>query len=248
MKALVAGIVIAAAVVFGFLFFRPESPIDRAIRAEKQGDTRQACEHYLEALLDETRFLEYPDEGRAGVLNRESYRKRIDQYVEWVSEGRSTTNEKAFQALGGIARCSSAVENEHLLLSDSLIPLDSSSYRHRFTQAFYPIAHDSGAVAAQAMDAMNNNLSILRIRSPRDFTYMGSLLDPNTYQQTEFTLFPESTIDLLVPPGRQALILQSEVTFQGGQVWRSPLNALWIEVPEQPTGINVALKTRVSRK
>lgn len=248
MKPTIAVVVLVAAVIFAVIFLRPESQMELAIRAEEQGDTTQACGHYVKALLEATPPFEYPDEGRAGILNRESYRKRVRQYVEWVVQSPSGTNEKAFQALGPVVRCSSVVENEHLLIGDTLVHLDSSLYIHWFTRAFYPTVHDSSAVANQAIEGITNDLSILRIRSPRDFTYFGHLLDPNTYRRTEFTLFPESTIDLLVSPGRQALILQSEVTFQGGQVWRSPLNVLWIDFPEKPTGIGVALKTRVRRR
>lgn len=248
MKPVMAGMVLLAAVIFALVFFRQEDPVELAVEAEKQGDTTQACEYYTKALLQATPSFEYPGEGRAGVLNRESYRKRIKEYIRWTAESPSGTNQTAFQAIAGIARCSTAVENQHLLIIDTIALLDSSSYLHRFRRAFYSTIHDSSAVETQAAEGMNNKLSILRIRSPRDFAYYGSLLDPNTYRRTEFTLFPESTIDLLVRPGGQALILQSEVTFQGGQVWRSPRNVLWIDVPEEPSGLGLALKTRVRRK
>ena len=82
------------------------------------------------------------------------------------------------------------------------------------------------------------------------FIYHGKLFNVKTGKRTDFTLYPNSTITLLVQPGDYFLICSSEVQFTeglSGKTWRSPENIIPITGPATTSLYRVTLKSKVAR-
>lgn len=248
-KALIAAVVLVAAVLVYWLT-RPEPPLETARKAEAAGRMAEAVDGYAQALLQLSESRELPDKNRAKILQPEDWYREVEDYLRWVAADEPAGGEPAGwdEAMAGIRRCTTAVQRQILRTWDSTVVPSAQAYAASWHRAFFPANLTvEGNHAPLAEGAIDANVSILRIGSVRDFSYRFRLLDIAARRSTEFFLYPESEVSVLLRPGRHLLLGTSEVTFPNDQYWRSPMNVIAIEAPDTAALLSFVAKTRVHR-
>jgi hypothetical protein len=250
-QVLIIGVVLLVALGV-YWQLKPEPPLEAAKKAEVVGDSREALDQYALALLESSQSMSLPDRNRAKVLEPGEWFAHIEDYYEWITANETPAAAPAElrEALAGIGRCTTEVQRQILLTKDTTATLSPKSYALAWRRAFFPANLTvEGNHAPLIERAVDDSLSLLRIESVRDFSYNLSLLDMTSLRRTDFFLYPESDVSVLLRPGRRYMLIgTSEVTFANGQYWRSPYNVLMIAAPPSPSLISLVAKTRVTRQ
>ncbi len=250
MKNLIAAIVaIAVVVVVALMFFKPKDSFKDAGAAESRGEYAKARDLYVAALNKATEGMKLPDKNRSKLVSPQEWYGEVQQYMAWISGPPATASAQVSKIIVALKRCSTFVENEQYTTDDSV-----SAYAEQFMamadwrRAFFPAGVTvEGDHTPLVEQAMQRDISILRITSLTSYAYTASLLDLSSWRRTDFTLAPEDEVSLLVRPGKYMLICSSEVEFPDGTLWRSGQNILDVEAPGTSAFKTFVLKTQVKR-
>lgn len=253
MKNIIIVLVIAVLAFMGYLFVLNKEPLDKvASEAEMRGDYDSAISVYARALLEVTEAKALPDKNKPNVSVGDEWLQEIKEYIAWVSYRKPHGNMEVHNLLEGIIRCTSSVANHNFITEKEPIDLVKDSLNKEWREPFvHSEDNNEDKHLALLSKVMDDSLSLFRIRAMNGFIYHGKLLNLKTGKRTDFTLYPNSTVTLLVQPGNYFLICSSEVQFTeglSGKSWKSPENIIPITGPARTTLYRATLKSRVSRK
>ncbi len=250
-KFIVVIIILLVCAVAAFKFLSKPSPLEEASEAELHGQHAVATAKYIQAVLDNTEAFIYPDKNKAVTPTESEWKLEVDKYLSRVAYSAPVINQKYDKGIQGILRCTSFVENENFITGKPPVFLSRDSLEKEWREAFVrERKSDAKGQVDLVTRAFKDTLSILCIRALNGYIYNSRLLDMKTGKRTDFILYPNSRIHLLVKPRDYLLICSSEVQFTEGlrgKTWRSPDNIISIHVPDKTSRRNITLKTRVHR-
>lgn len=248
---IIAVILLAGAIVLFKVMSRP-SPLDLGSKAEARGDYTEARAQYVQVVFDATESLPYPDKSKAITETEEQWKETVAQYLSWISYSGPMSDNRCGVALEGIKRCTSFVEDNNFITEKEPEELPLDSLRIEWYEAF--ARNEKGDEKEQESlieRAIQDTLSILQVRALNGYIYHAKLLDVRTGKRTDFILYPNSSIALLVKPRDYMLICSSEVQFTEGlkgKTWRSAEESIMIRPPDITSLKRITLKTRVARE
>ena len=248
-KAIIALVVLAAAGAALFFASRRALPLEAAAAAEARRDFPGALACYIEAIHDLTKSVRLPQKSRARTLAPEAWKAKVGDYLAVVAHPPVRGNESMDAVVAGVYRCTTHVENQNFATVKPDSALTEQAFTMLWEEIFFPDdVTDHGSHGELIGRAMGSNISILRVSSLMGYTYSASLLDLSSYKRTDFTLYPESSVSLLVGPGRYFLICSSEVEFPDGTLWRSAENIIPVLAPAFTSLKRMTVKSRVKRR
>jgi hypothetical protein len=223
--------------------------LNEAHAAMAHGEYARALSFYAQGALAHAPAMRLPDKNRAKILDESAWREEVGAYLHWMLSPPDKNASTTAACLQGVASCTAHVENEHFVTADPDFPARAYGYEKHWYDAFFPaLVTERGDHAALIERAMQNDVSICHIASFKGFTYEGALIRVDDGKAVTFTLYPESELYLLTPPGRYVILCAGEVTFPNGQVWESDYSAIFLHAPDSATVRPLALKTQVRRE
>ncbi|MBD3392897.1 MAG: hypothetical protein GF418_12395 [Chitinivibrionales bacterium] len=251
MKNLIITLTITLAlVVAGIVLLKPKPVLKQARAAEAKGKYEGAIDLYVEALFEKTEGMKLPDRNRSKLVSQEDWYEEVRQYMAWISGPPSPPPEGVSDLIVAIGRCTTFVDKNHFITDDSVSAYEEDyALASDWNRAFFPsgvtVEGDHTPLMQQAGE---RDISILRITALTSYTYTGALLDLASWRRTDFMLYPEDEVSLLMRPGKYWLICSSEVEFPDGRIWRSPKNVIEVTAPDSASLKTFVLKTRVHRE
>jgi hypothetical protein len=250
-KIIVILIIILIAVVAYLKFFKKQPYDEIASNAEKQGKFDVALTEYVKALFNATESLACPDKNKPNVNIGDEWIQEIKNYISWVSYSRPHGNGEINKIIEGIKRCTSSVTNHNFITEKEPVELVKDSLIKEWIPSFIHSDDNNEEKHLELISSvMRDSLSLFRIRAHTGYTYNAKLLNLKTGNRTDFTLYPNSNITLLIQPGNYFLICSSEKQFTEGlkvRSWYSPENVIPVIAPNRTSLYRVTLKSRVSR-
>ncbi len=252
MKNIIIILLIALLGLIAYLKFFKKEPYDKvASQAELQGDYDSASSVYIRTLLTSTEGIACPDKNKPNVLHGDEWLQEIKDYISWVTYSKPYNDMEVKSIIEGIIRCTSSVENHNFITEKKPVELIKDSLANEWIKSFVHADDNNEQKHLELLSRiMEDSLSLLRVRAMNGFTYNSKLFNLKTGKRTDFTLYPNSTVTLLVQPGKYFLICSSEVQFTkglSGKTWRSPENIIPITAPDRTSRYRITLKSRVSR-
>jgi hypothetical protein len=252
MKQLIIFVVVAAVLAAGVVFYYSKnSPLNKASAAETAGQYDKAADYYYEALKKASKGMALVDKNRARILPTDKWTDEVKRYMSWITVSYGDPSARSAGAIFLKLRSSCArVEPTHFIAEDSVFAYTEEwMMAEDWDEAFFPqnatIVKNQGPLVRQAM---NSNVSVLRIKSLTGYAFEGSLIDVSTWQRTDFTLAPEDEVSLLLRPNAEyVLVCKSHVQFPDGKIWNSPQNIIDLSSPEKSSLRTFILSGQVRR-
>ena len=253
MKNIILILALVLLAFLGYLFFLKKDPLDKvASAAEMRGDYDSAISVYAKALLEATETKPLPDKNKPNVALGDAWLTELKEYIAWTSYAKPHGTPELNNLLAGIARCTSNVENHNFITEKEPVELVKDSLVKEWRGPFvHPEDNNENKHLPLVTRVLGDSLSLLRIRAMSGFIYHGKLLNLKTGKRTDFTLYPNSHVTLLIQPGNHFLICSSEVQFTeglSGKSWASPENIIPLTGPARTSFYRITLKSRVSRE
>ncbi len=252
MKKIIILSILALIVVATYILFLAKPSYDKiASKAEIEGNYALALQEYTGALLKITESIEAPYKHIPNVKVGELWLDDVRSYYAWTNFLKPHKTNEIYSIVEGIKRCTSHVANHNFVTSKKPKVLTKTTL---FTEWKKSFVHETDDTETEHLilskKAFDDTLSLLRIRAMNGFIYSGKLFNLRTAKRVDFTLYPNTSITLLAKPGIYFLICSSEVQFTeglSGKTWQSPENIIHITIPDQPSLLQMTLKSRVSR-
>ncbi|HEX2958603.1 MAG TPA: hypothetical protein VHO70_17335 [Chitinispirillaceae bacterium] len=222
--------------------------IKKARQAEITGHVSDALASYSDLLLALTPVLTIPDYNRSKFLKPRQWQKEVENYLVWIQTAQRGQNSDFQQAFDGVMSCTREENIVNRIVRLKSFAISSDTFQNEWNRTFFaPMAKVDPLHKPLSSAAFQKNVSFVRLSSPKSYTYTIHLINPSTKQRIETTLCPETSVMLMAIPGEYLLLIRSTVTFESGQLWVSPYNAVKITVPEKPSLITADLITQVAR-
>lgn len=236
------------AVVLTTLVSCSKNPLEKAQNAEQQGNYAGALQLYAGVLQSQTKTFTLPDKIKSQFIAAAAWEKEVAAYSGAIAA--TTTPTKLLAEIGtAIARCSTHVRRQNAIYKPKVEPLTEAEFQKKWLELFVPPGSTASATIRKlGATAFSRKLSIVTIISEGTYTYDGVLLSNGFAAATRYSLKPENTLYLLAAPGIALLSCRSEVAFNQGELWRSPVELMQIEVPAEPGLVTVKLHTQVWKK
>jgi hypothetical protein len=252
MKQLIIFVVVIAVVAVGaMIYLRTNSPLRKAAQAEMAGKYDKAADYYMEALKDATKGMPLVDKNRARILPPEKWNDEVKRYMSWISVAYGDASTRAASSvLISLRNACSHIQAVHYASEDSVFTYTEEwMLAEDWDRAFFPpnatIVKNQSSLIRQAL---NSNLSILRIQAVTSYSFTVSLIDVGTWQRVDFTLASEDEVSLLVRPSAEYLLVcSSEVQFPDGTSWRSSQNLIDFSSPDKSSLHTFVLAGQVKR-
>ncbi|MFW5960398.1 MAG: hypothetical protein ACOCSE_04700 [Chitinivibrionales bacterium] len=252
-KLIFPAIVIVAGGLF-YLFFLESGPLEKARKAEKQGETKEALDHYVTAIKKSSQEFKYVKTKDKPSLSPKECLNKIREYYTFISSDKAAKDTLLDKAVEGALRLNSTRENENLTTGPRPKRLFGPRYERNFHEnflftGFFKKAKDESLPEGILETLEDKEISMLHIKTESGYTYECFLLDLYTGNNTSFELFPKDSVTLLVKPETEYyLFSKTTVKFSNGGEWSSPWNIMNIETDDDARYIIKTLKTRVNRK
>jgi len=239
---------ITLALTASFTFISCTDP-SKAQETEKSGDIAKAVRMYTAVARRAASAIKFPDSKQGKVIAPARWQDLVERYLNSMSEPGTKPNNSLTAALDGLGRCMELRENDD---NSAQIhpprPLDENSFTDLFNKIFVPPPAGSTEWGGIAASAFKKNFSVLQISSPVNYTYKGSVINRSTSRRIDFTLYPESVLQIPLTAGDYSVVARSSVTFQKGKVWNSEFTAFTVSIPSQPSLVAMDLRTRAARR
>ncbi|MCL2689113.1 MAG: hypothetical protein FWE57_04620 [Chitinispirillia bacterium] len=222
--------------------------LQEGYQAEKSGDIAKAVKIYRGIINRSAPIVRFPDSKRGKVLAPELWKDKVQKYLTGVSEPSAKPNAAAVAALTGLERCMELRENDNSAQIHPPKPLDENAFNALFNSIFPPPAGGLAEWSGITSFVNQRNFSVLQISSPVNYTYELSVVSRTASRRVNYTLYPESKLELPLPAGDYSVILKSSVTFQKGKRWTSEYSTFALNIPPEPSLVAMNLRTRVVRK
>ena len=242
--------VATAALIAGFALIGcgdPSKKLTAAYQAEKSGDIANAVKIYIAIGRNAVNTLKFPNSKQGNVISPAVWKDEVEKYLNGISERKP--NNSIGAALDGLERCMGLRENDNSAQIHPPKPLDENAFGEMFNKIFVPPpAGGSTEWSGIVTFAKQKNFSVLQISSPVSYTYDVSVVSRSASRRIDFTLYPESKLQIPLPPGDYSVIVKSNVTFQKGQYWTSDFSTFSVNIPAEPSLVAMNLRTKVARK
>jgi hypothetical protein len=231
------------------LFSCGPSPLEKAREAENTGNYRAALGLYAQALQEAALSRKLPDKTEASVVSADAWHRTLTEYLNRLRDPTKEPEDNFYTALEGIVRCTSNVTNENVAVDGETTAVADTGHMYRLWHtAFFPerVPMDRGqkTLAERAQEA---GFSFVRMKSGRNYTYEGSIVDRGTGTATGFFLYGDSEVLVPVRPGTHLLFVKSAKQFLSGEIWESSRSVLPITVPDTSVVLSFTMRTRVRR-
>lgn len=250
-KHLMFPVVIFVAASIAVVSFCCSADSSRAAKAEQHGKYLEAQQLYIQEILKLTEPMAYPQKEAAVTASEGEWKQVIERYMAWINFSVTDTRQEYTKALSGILRCSSFVEQENFVTLHQPKALDRDLLAKQWNEAFVRSRMVDLKEQQSLIDrALQDSMSVLRIRALNGYIYKLKLLDGLTGKRVDFILYPNNTIIFLVKPRNYYLICGSEVQYTDGlkgKTWNSSENVIALSIASQPTLQWLTLKTQVRR-
>ncbi|MBN1307881.1 MAG: hypothetical protein JXA18_08195 [Chitinispirillaceae bacterium] len=243
-------IAVVVAAVLTLFFIQRQTPVIRAAkRHELSGDLQQALSLYAEAVFDGIPSIEIPDINRSKFLAPELLKKEVEKYIAWIVTPSQKIKPDIAAALEGMARCESQGRRENTISEPVILPLTEERYLDEWNKTFFaPKVAIDPSHAALASGNYLRNLSLLVIKSTKNYTYEINCINMTTHRGSRCILLAENSVRLYVLPGEHLLLCRSTVIFPSEAIWRSHYTPIRITIPHEPSLVTAELRTSVYRK
>jgi hypothetical protein len=242
---------VVVVIVASVMYFRTNSPLQKASAEEARGAYDKAAEYYLEALKDATKGLTLPDKNRARILTPDKWNAEVRRYLSWISVSYGDPSTRpASSILLKLRDACSHVQSVHYPTEDSVfVYAEEWQMAEDWDKAFFPpnttLVKNQSAIVHQAI---NSGVSVIRIQALTSYSFTASLIDVGSWQRIEFTLAPEDEVSHLVRPNAEYLLVcSSMVEFPDGKIWHSPVNLIDFSSPEKSSVRTFILAGQVKR-
>jgi hypothetical protein len=241
-------VVLAGAAGF-FVTHRTTPVLRKAKQFELSGDLQQAHSMYTAALFDLTPSIEIPDINRSRFLAPDVLKKEVVKYLTWIHAPAKKSGKEFLAALEGMGRCESRDRHDNTITEPVVTRLSPEQYQIEWNKTFFaPNVPVDAAQAALASGNYQRNLSLLVIKSAKNYTYEINLLSKATGRGCRGLLLAENSIRFYVQPGEHLLLCRSTVDFSATEIWRSNYTPIAITIPDTTSLITTELRTRIYRK
>lgn len=248
---IILGIVLLILAGIGINYFSRPSLLELASKAEAHGNYAEALDHFVSVACAKSESLPYPEKEKAVTTSETDWKKSVESYLSWIIYPVMQPSAEFGQAISGIVRCTSFVEKANFLTEKAPKPLVRDSLFEQWREPFFRERKNDFRELDDCINrAMKDTVSVLRIRAMNGYIYRVKLIDILTGKATDFVLYPNTSISLLIKPRRYFCICSSEVQFTeglAGRTWHSPQNVIPIVGPSQTSLWQVTLRTRVTR-
>lgn len=240
--------ILAAAVIF-YSTHRTTPLLRKAKQYELSGDLQQAHSMYTAALFEQTPSIEIPDINRSRILPPDGLKKEVVRYISWVNAPARKSAPDFLAALQGMGRCESQDRCDNSIAEPLVTRFSPEQYFIEWKKTFFaPNVPVDASQAALASGNYHRKLSLLIIKSIKNYTYEINLLNKATGRGTKTLLLAENNVRLYAQPGEHLLLCRSTVTFPTGEIWRSNYTPIQITIPDTTSIITTELRTSVYRK
>ncbi|KMQ51086.1 hypothetical protein CHISP_2009 [Chitinispirillum alkaliphilum] len=221
--------------------------VEEAQEQETLGNYDQALVNYTSALIRLSSRISFPDRQKGKILKPDVWFQQVQNYLSGFSEPQTERSDLYPEIIAGIQRSAEMITAENFPRRLRETALDSSGFYTFWNSTFSFPQQDYRKWIDLADYAYKKGLSFVRIKSAKNYTYELSFFNINTARRTDISMYPETEYRLILDPGEYYLLLQSSVTFAGGQKWRSSRSLFPLSVPSEPSLVEMELRTRVSR-
>jgi hypothetical protein len=199
-------------------------------------------------LLASTPVLTVPDYNRSKFLKPQQWQKEVENYLAWIQTAQQGTGSDFQQSLDGVISCTREENIANRIVRLKSFEINSDTFQNEWNRTFFSLMAKVDPEHKQLSSAaFLRNISFVRLSSPKSYTYTLHLINPANKQRIETTLYPETSVTLMVIPGEYLVLIRSTVTFESGQLWVSPYNMVKLTIPEKPSLITADLITQVAR-
>lgn len=221
----------------------------KAREAEVTGKMDEALGLYVETLHKTTSSVEIPDVSRSKFVEPALWKKEIEKHIVWLHMPAERIHQDYHNSVEGVLRCIEKVHTENSLAKVKVSTLKADQYASEWKSLFYaPLVQPDLSVNAIIEKNFADKFSIIKISTPKNYTYEISLYNKASGKRTYFKIYPESNNAALVLPGEYLIICRSTITFQTNQVWYSKYSVFPITVPDQASIITAELRTSVAKE
>ena len=243
------GIAAIAGGAYLFLAQRTTPLLRTAHRNELAGNLQQAHSLYTAALFELTPTMEIPDVNRSKILASDMLMKEVTKYLSWINAPAKPAKPDFTAALEGMERCGGQDRHDNTIAEPVITPLTPEQYLVEWNRTFFaPNVRVDPQQAALASGNYRRGISLLVIKSVKNYSYEINLLDRATGRGTRALLLAENSVRLYVQPGEHLLLCRSTVTFPSEEIWRSNFTPIPVTVPDTASLIVTELRTSVQRK
>ncbi|MBN1982210.1 MAG: hypothetical protein JW795_11805 [Chitinivibrionales bacterium] len=228
------------------------SPMQRAGAAEAAGQWRVALEMYA-AVVDRSVSdkFSYPNKTNPLWATEDDWIAQLTSYLNWTKNTTVRFKEPYHTALQGICRCTSNIAELTMVLQGKSVPLSRDTLSQVWFSGFSRNSRESPQKHRQLIDRLfADSVSFLMLRCQSGFSYTIGFLNVATGARLDLTLYPQSSIPLLVTAGTYLLFCESEVTVTDGlsqAKWNSGLEALPLTIPAGRFIHRAMLRTEVPK-
>jgi len=238
----------AGAVSF-FISHRRVPTLRSAKQFELSGDLQQAHSLYTAALFEIAPSIELPDINRSKILSPAALKKEVEKYFIWINRPAAKARDGYLAALAGMARCEGDDRRDNTISDPVITALNPEAYLVEWNKTFFApnVAADPSHIAL-ASGNYRHKLSLLVLKSSKNYTYEINLINKATGRGTRALLLAENSVRLYAPPGEHLLLCRSTVTFPSEKIWHSNYTPIPITVPDTVSLITFELRTSVHRR
>ncbi|MDR2578129.1 MAG: hypothetical protein LBC70_04870 [Chitinispirillales bacterium] len=239
----------AFALIFAAGCGNQQSRLNEAAAAENSGNHREAATLFTAAALRLSPSLRLQEAQKGKVADPSNWLREIEKYKRWLTDPAAQRDNSLGNALDGLVRCAERIESENIINFAEPAPFDSlPAFTTHWNQAFNPPPAGTIDWNGLVSRAYGQKFSILRVTSPQNYTYEISIVSRKTSRRVNLTLFPESNVNVPLPPAEYIIILRSMVEFQQGQRWTSEYASFNLSVTDEPSLIAANLRTWLPRR
>ena len=227
-----------------------QGKMDSAKAAENSGNFGEATAAYAALALEAAPAQKLLEAQRGKILQPSLWLGEIDKYVKWLTEPAAPKGNTLKEALDGLERCAPRLERDNTARTAQAKTIDTlPAFTAQWNAAFNPPPLGGAEWDGAVLQAMNKKFSILQLSAAASYVYDVNIVSRKTSRRITFTLYPESSISVPLPPGDYSMMVKSSVDFpQGGGHWSSGYTVFPISIDQTPSLVAMDLKTKVTRK
>ena len=239
----------ALAGAVSFVIVHRRVPVLRSAKqCELSGNLEQAHSLYTAALFELTPSIELPDINRSKILSPAALKKEVEKYFIWLNNPAENSRTHYLAALSGMSRCEGKNRHDNTISEPVVTPLSPEAYLVEWNKTFFaPTVAADPSHLALATGNYRRGLSLLIIKSSKNYTYEINLIDKTTGRGTRALLLAENSVRLYARPGEHLLLCRSTVTFPSEKIWRSNYTPIPVTVPDTVSLMTFELRTSVYR-
>lgn len=231
-------------------FFNKNGTLKKAVDAEVVGNSLEALKFFVDAFLKVTPSIETPDIKRSKFAEPSVWKKEIEKHILWLHNSTENPNKDYKTILEGILRCADKVRTENFVGSIKIKKYSAESYPAEWNSLFFdPMAKVDLSCSTMTRKCFSDNISIVKINAPQNYTYEINLINRATGKRINFPLYPETSNSLLATPGDHLLICRSKIIFpETNQIWYSHYSVFPISIPQEASDVVINLLTSVAKE